>query len=62
MGQVRRRPGRLLAVGGGVVAAQLREVGVGSLLDQAAGLQDDDQVGAADRGNLVRDNQAGAAR
>ena len=55
-----QRPG-LLGIRGGVVAVEGEQLLVGALLDDPAVLEDDDPVAAADRGDLVRDDQAGAA-
>ena len=43
------------------MAASGEQLGVRSLFDDAAGFEHDDPVGAADRGDLVRDDHAGAA-
>ena len=44
-----------------VIAASREELGVSALFDDAAGLEDDDQVGAADRGDFMGYDHAGAA-
>jgi hypothetical protein len=45
---------------GGVEGSQVDEFGEGASLDHAAAVEHEDQIGATDLGNLVRNDHEGA--